>query len=541
MCSNYHSPGNNNNITLNSPGTNRRNNNNNTTNNTNFTCILKDDTQIRQDLLRGKRLKIATLQNDWPLSGVSVNSSGSIIGGGIAFQIVKTLQELYGFSYTVSIPSQNILGDEKSGILGLLYSGVDMAAAFIPILHSRHSKLQWGTELIQNKYFILMKRPTESASGSGLLAPFEIEVWMLILLSLLVVGPIMYAIIRLRDKLCHSSQSKRFPMSNCMWFVYGALMKQGSTLNPITDSSRMLFATWWLFVMILTAFYTANLTAFLTLSKFTLPIQTIEDIGKQSHRWFTSEGGALEYAIKVDGDLNVLRYSVAHGLGYFVDINDNEKVKQHIAKGWLYLNEIRSLEQFVFDDYINKTIKGVLEKDRCTYVVTKDSYLTRSMAFAFPKHSILPSLFNPVMLSYVESGIITHLASKSLPNNPICPLDLRSKERQLRNSDLLTTYIVIISGFIAASIAFIFELLWRNYSSTSFKTTWPLYDVINYNNNNNKKSKHYPKWKRRLMSITNKNPIIEINGREYYSITTHDGTKRLIPVRPLSSFLFQYK
>lgn len=43
-------------------GTNRRNNNNNTINNTNFTCILKDDTQIRQDLLRGKRLKIATLQ-----------------------------------------------------------------------------------------------------------------------------------------------------------------------------------------------------------------------------------------------------------------------------------------------------------------------------------------------------------------------------------------------------------------------------------------------------------------------------------------------
>lgn len=59
------------------------------------------------------------------------------------------------------------------------------------------------------------------------------------------------------------------------------------------DSSRLLFSTWWLFILILTAFYTANLTAFLTLSKFTLPITTPEEIGKKHYSWVTNRGNPV--------------------------------------------------------------------------------------------------------------------------------------------------------------------------------------------------------------------------------------------------------
>lgn len=51
-----------------------------------------------------------------------------------------------------------------------------MVAAFIPILPSLDKELQWGMQLTHFEYLIMMKRPKESATGSGLLAPFEIEV-----------------------------------------------------------------------------------------------------------------------------------------------------------------------------------------------------------------------------------------------------------------------------------------------------------------------------------------------------------------------------
>lgn len=51
-----------------------------------------------------------------------------------------------------------------------------MAAAFIPVLPGLDHSVKWGIELTQFQYVVLMKRPKESATGSGLLAPFESEV-----------------------------------------------------------------------------------------------------------------------------------------------------------------------------------------------------------------------------------------------------------------------------------------------------------------------------------------------------------------------------
>lgn len=65
------------------------------------------------------------------------------------------------------------------------------------------------------------------------------------------------------------------------------------------------------------------------------------------------------------------------------------------------------------------------------------------------------------MLSYMESGIVRHLQTKDLPEAVICPLNLGSKERQLRNSDLFTTYAVVVCGFSMAAAVFTLELLSR--------------------------------------------------------------------------------
>lgn len=63
------------------------------------------------------------------------------------------------------------------------------------------------------------------------------------------------------------------------------------------------------------------------------------------------------------------------------------------------------------------------------------------------------------MLSYMESGIVKHLQTKDLPEAVICPLNLGSKERQLRNSDLYTTYAVVVCGFSMAAAVFTLEIL----------------------------------------------------------------------------------
>ncbi|KAL5240574.1 hypothetical protein ACI65C_007984 [Semiaphis heraclei] len=428
-------------------------------NNTEYQCDLKNNFQIQYEILRGKRLKIATFPNSKPLSWVTKEINGTLIGHGIAFEIVETLRQRYGFTYDVVVPTRETLLNENGSIIHMLINGeVDMAAAFIPVLPGLDDFVKWGIDLTQFQYVVLMKRPKESASGSGLLAPFEPEVvWLLILISLIAVGPIIYGIMNLRHKLCGYDSGVIYPIPTCVWFVYGALMKQGSSLNPDTDSARLIFATWWIFIMILTSFYTANLTAFLTLSKFTLHIKKIDDIANGEYQWISSEGSAVEYIVKVGNDLKPLKQSMFDGNGQFMVINIDEidTILKYISSGTLLLHDKNWLNFLML--HIERSITD--DKERCRYVLTTEPYLTRSMSFVYPKHSILPPLFNPIMLSYMESGIVRHLQTKDLPEAVICPLNLGSKERQLRNSDLYTTYAVVVCGFSMAAAVFTLELL----------------------------------------------------------------------------------
>lgn len=104
----------------------------------------------------------------------------------------------------------------------------------MPVLADTRDFIKYSeTTLDEGEWIMLMKRPIISATGTGLLAPFTPQVWLLILVSLLFVGPLIYIIIIIRYKMTGDSEQLRYPLPHCMWFVYGALMKQGSTLSPI--------------------------------------------------------------------------------------------------------------------------------------------------------------------------------------------------------------------------------------------------------------------------------------------------------------------
>lgn len=109
-----------------------------------------------------------------------------------------------------------------------------MAAAFIPILNDARKFITYSaTTLDEGEWYMIMLRPAESATGSGLTAPFDTPVWLLIFVSLVSVGPIIYLLIIIRHKMTKDSEQINYPLPHCVWFVYGALMKQGSTLSPV--------------------------------------------------------------------------------------------------------------------------------------------------------------------------------------------------------------------------------------------------------------------------------------------------------------------
>ncbi|KAL4709357.1 hypothetical protein ACJJTC_007089 [Scirpophaga incertulas] len=249
--------------------------------------------------LNGKHIRIGTYDNR-PLSWVDRGDNGTLTGNGVAFVLVEILQKKFNFTYEVVVPEYNyeLGGDSpEDSLIGLLNSSaVDMAAAFLPKIVQYTKLVTFSYDLDEGVWMMMLKRPKESAAGSGLLAPFNSAVWYLILVAVLSYGPCITLLTKLRSKLVPDGEHF-IPLSPSVWFVYGAFIKQGTTLSPEANTTRVLFTTWWIFIILLSAFYTANLTAFLTLSKFTLDIEYPLDLYKKNYRWVAAEGGAVEYVV----------------------------------------------------------------------------------------------------------------------------------------------------------------------------------------------------------------------------------------------------
>lgn len=78
-----------------------------------------------------------------------------------------------------------------------------------------------------------------------------------------------------------SSNDQIFSAKESFWLCFLSLTPQGGGEGPKALSGRLVTATWWLFGFIVIASYTANLAAFLTVSRLDKNIATFDDLTKQ--------------------------------------------------------------------------------------------------------------------------------------------------------------------------------------------------------------------------------------------------------------------
>ncbi|KAL5290263.1 RNF10 family protein [Megaselia abdita] len=346
--------------------------------------------------------------------------------------------------------------------------------------------------------------------------------------------------------------------------------------DAFKDSTRLLFATWWIFITILTSFYTANLTAFLTLSRFTLPFNTVADILRAQKQFVTSRGGGVEYAIKnYNEQLSMLKPLVDKNIALFVDDQVDEKIlKDYVEKkGFVFVRDKPAMSIMLYNDYMKRrTLSLDNERIHCPFAVAKAPFMTKKRGFVYPIGSNISRLFDKELLNLVELGIVKHLASKDVPNAEICPLNLGGTERQLRITDLMMTFYIMVVGFATAIVVFSTELFFKfmnakkiqqddwqfnpamkrnknydwdnvrdkmksnfgNYNLTPPPPYASIYSGINTTSSNSNLS-NQPNYSNQLHGVKRL-----INGRDYLVFKNKNGESQLIPVRAPSATLFQY-
>ncbi|XP_074598215.1 ionotropic receptor 25a-like [Brevipalpus obovatus] len=134
---------------------------------------------------------------------------------------------------------------------------------------------------------LLMKKTATSSHMFKFLTVLTNSVWLSILIAYLITSFFMFLFDRISP---YSSlnmdpsitkDKRKFTFKECLWFCMTSLTPQGGGEAPINLSSKIVAAIWWIFGFIVIASYTANLAAFLTVSRLDSPIDSLDKLVEQ--------------------------------------------------------------------------------------------------------------------------------------------------------------------------------------------------------------------------------------------------------------------
>uniref|UniRef100_A0A452J198 Glutamate receptor n=1 Tax=Gopherus agassizii TaxID=38772 RepID=A0A452J198_9SAUR len=186
-----------------------------------------------------------------------------------------------------------LLNAKKMRIFSNLCSQkADLAVAPLTITYVREKVIDFSKPFMTLGISILYRKPNGTNPGVfSFLNPLSPDIWMYVLLACLGVSCVLFVIARFtpyewyNPHPCNPDSDvveNNFTLLNSFWFGVGALMQQGSELMPKALSTRIVGGIWWFFTLIIISSYTANLAAFLTVERMESPIDSADDLAKQT-------------------------------------------------------------------------------------------------------------------------------------------------------------------------------------------------------------------------------------------------------------------
>ncbi|GIX98994.1 ionotropic receptor 25a [Caerostris darwini] len=228
----------------------------------------------------------------------NVDENGTVTFSGYCIELLDEIKEILEFDYTIFETADNKFGTmndklEWDGMMrDLVQKKADIALGPISVMAERETVVDFTVpyyDLVGIS--ILMKKPSVPSSLFKFLTVLEANVWACILAAYFITSFLMFMFDRLSPYSYYNNKEKYkdddedekrdFSLKESLWFCMTSLTPQGGGEAPRNLSGRLVAATWWLFGFIIIASYTANLAAFLTVSRLDSPIESLDDLAKQ--------------------------------------------------------------------------------------------------------------------------------------------------------------------------------------------------------------------------------------------------------------------
>jgi len=226
---------------------------------------------------------------------------------GYCADLIEELTHIMDFEYEIYEAPDKTYGrmdenEDWNGLIGeLVNKKADMAVAALSVMAERENVVDFTVPYYDLVGItIMMKKPKVPTSLFKFLSVLEDSVWGCILAAYFVTSVLMWIFDRWSpysyqnnmEKYEDDDEKRYFNFKESLWFCMTSLTPQGGGEAPKNLSGRLVAATWWLFGFIIIASYTANLAAFLTVSRLETPVESLEDLAKQYKIQYAPQNGS---------------------------------------------------------------------------------------------------------------------------------------------------------------------------------------------------------------------------------------------------------
>uniref|UniRef100_A0A8K9WYD2 Glutamate receptor n=1 Tax=Oncorhynchus mykiss TaxID=8022 RepID=A0A8K9WYD2_ONCMY len=401
---------------------------------------------------------------------------------GYCVELAAEIAKHVGYTYKLEVVSDGKYGarDAESkmwnGMVGeLVYGKADVAVAPLTITLVREEVIDFSKPFMSLGISIMIKKPTKSKPGVfSFLDPLAYEIWMCIVFAYIGVSVVLFLVSRFspyewqgddsdgeegqgQGQGQNEGHTNEFGIFNSLWFSLGAFMQQGCDISPRSLSGRIVGGVWWFFTLIIISSYTANLAAFLTVERMVSPIESAEDLAKQTEiAYGTLDGGSTKEFFrrsKIAVFEKMWSYMKSADPSVFVKTTDEGVVRVRKSKGrYAYLLES------TMNEYIE-------QRKPCDTMKVGGNLDSKGYGIATPKGSALRIPVNLAVLKLNEQAVLDKLKNKWWYDKGECgskDSGRKDKTSALSLSNVAGVFYILIGGLGLAMLVALVEFCYKS-------------------------------------------------------------------------------
>ncbi|XP_072557311.1 glutamate receptor 4a isoform X4 [Paramormyrops kingsleyae] len=436
----------------------------------NDSSILENRTVVVTTIMEGPYVM---LKKNWEMFEGNDQYEGYCVD--LASEIAKHI----GIKYQISIVPDGKYGARDpetkiwNGMVGeLVYGKAEIAVAPLTITLVREEVIDFSKPFMSLGISIMIKKPQKSKPGVfSFLDPLAYEIWMCIVFAYIGVSVVLFLVSRFSPYEWHTEEPEEdsdgqpgeqppneFGIFNSLWFSLGAFMQQGCDISPRSLSGRIVGGVWWFFTLIIISSYTANLAAFLTVERMVSPIESAEDLAKQTEiAYGTLDSGSTKEFFRRS------KIAVYEKMWSYMKSAEPTVFTKTTAEGVARVRKSKGKYAFLLESTMNEYTE---QRKPCDTMKVGGNLDSKGYGIATPKGSQLRNAVNLAVLKLNEQGLLDKLKNKWWYDKGECGSggsDSKDKSSQaLSLSNVAGVFYILVGGLGLAMLVALIEFCYKS-------------------------------------------------------------------------------